>query len=318
MDKERGKRDFDGEVTRVYEETTTGTKVEAEQTAENNGAIFGFLSIPVITFSLLTATWHLITYLNGYGFSRNSTKLWMGLEEPFEYSATSQSLMTAHALLALSVLVLSLYQATTGALLSLQTDKNKKVRMQKSHRVGGWIIGTVLLTVYVSGVVSVYTSSKLSAGRADKSFWSKLAHDAGFMILGAGCIVNLILALWAVCGPKHSRDYIMHKGCMCFSFFWILGVVALPELCINLMQFFVRHCVIDGSAIPFVSVVTQPIQLGVMAYCGYRWGGAAFRRRFVTINMTLLFLLMAYNVAAVVYFVNNPSGDGNCLSDGIF
>ena len=104
-----------------------GLKITAEKPIDNerNGAIFGFLSIPVILFSLLAGLWHLVNYIARYGWARNSTKLWMELEEPFEYSTPSHSFITVHALLGLSALFLSLFQASTGTLLSLQTNKKE-------------------------------------------------------------------------------------------------------------------------------------------------------------------------------------------------
>lgn len=104
---------------------------------------------------------------------------------------------------------------------------------------------------------------------------------------------------------------------MCFSFLWILGT-ALPELSINLMQFFVHDCVIDGSATVYVASVTQPIQFVAIAYCCYRWGGSAVDRPFVKVNMALLFLLIVITLVSLTYTLVNPIGDGYCLSNGIF
>jgi len=293
---------------------TLPSKVEPS----DNGAIFGYLALPPLFFLTILYVIHLVVFFHVRLFNFFGVEYLVGIKDLPQEGKAERALLWAHAFAAILSMVFMTFQLVSGLSLSL-SNKKDETRVRQGHRLMGRFVAVLWTLVIVMGYVAFYrprldVSSDAGYKQRQPVFGSMI------QFAGVSMIVNLWNGIRAVSGPKESRDYILHKGSMYFTFVGVAFSTGAPALSVNTIMALVPDCRVQEPLRLFLIALFYSLQVLGSWLAGCRWGGTVFRRPFVKYNFYFLVINAFVMWGALIYLiVNIPSPDEeSCFADGFF
>ena len=213
---------------------------------------------------------------------------------------------------------------TSTAIPSTTTTTNIKVEeeattkmsfslIRQVHKRLGYFVAFSWTFTVITGVTYILTSERIKARQMDWSQAERLGHKAFHILGGIVSLFNMANGILAVARRgKEKKDYAKHKGSMYFAMYW-LQLQTYSKLARSLLMIYLP-CEMD-AATGFLSVtVFVSIEFTIYCILGYKYGGQAYRRPFVTYNILgLSAIIITTYCFLIVSLVTHPPESG-CLA----
>lgn len=272
------------------EEEQTKPLIEPSQKAISSSGnvpdesiIFGYLALPHLVIGVTDSVWDFVTFLLGYDIDYNNLEYVTGLATAPEVdnSAASMRSLNFHALVSCIGILLLGFQVVSGTIISQNKKKVKpqKKASRKSHRWMGPLAALFWMVANLSGIYYLFASQRIADKQTEWQVSEKVIHRFYHCLVGTAGLANLGIGILAI----FQQDYVLHHGAMYFAFYWG-NFVGLFKFVRSLVQ-----CA-DGGGMDIrtytlIAAVTLSIETPLYAALGYRYGGQAYRRPFVTYNL---------------------------------
>jgi hypothetical protein len=212
-----------------------------------------------------------------------------------------RAILWTHAFAAISTVAFMAYQFLSGLTLSLSVKKEETL-LRKGHRFNGRFTAVLWTLVIITGYAATH---RPQLDTSDEYKQKMLLFGISTHFSGVSMLVNLWNGIRAVTGPKESRDYLLHKGSMYFTFVGVAFMTGAPPISVNTLIALFPDCPVqDSLQILLISIFFSLQVLGSLL-AGCHWGGPAFRRQFVKYNFYFLVLQVIVFWGAAVYVMAN-------------
>jgi uncharacterized membrane protein YozB (DUF420 family) len=314
-------KDEDDEITEPSEETTTQVDTK-EDNGDVGAAIFGYLALPLVIFSLIDCVWDTVFFALGYNFDYNTVEVVLQrVDEPdVDDSPASIRSLNVHSIAGIVALVLVSFQLISGLVFSSRvnhdggnSEDSRKTdsNLRQGHRRAGRLAALAWTIAILTGVFYLLFSQRIRDKQFDWTIPEKTVHRIFHMGSGTISLINLQNGIVAAV----RKDYVLHKGSMYFAFYW-MALVSVFKFVRSVVAYFAT-CEINALTLLLIPAVTFSIEFTVYTWLGYRYGGQAFRRTFVTYNLAGLGCLLVSGWSSVLFrLLINPPEKG-CLAGGL-
>ena len=311
-----------------------------------NPQIFVYLALPLIVGNLIDAFYDIVVSIfTNYQLDENTLDVILAADGEGQYddiddhSSSSFHLpslrhLNVHGFGGHIAIMLMTFQFLSGLRMAYEGSNKKKENatatkaepttntpssisvslIRQVHKRLGYFVAFSWTFAVITGATYLMTSERVKTRQIDWTDTERWGHKIFHIIGGIASLINMGNGILAVAtrGDVAKKDYAKHKGSMYFAMYWIT-LQTYYKFAKSLLIMYLP-CELD-AATGFLSLtVFVSVEFTIYCILGHRYGGAAFRRPFVTYNiLSLSTIIITTYCFLIVSLVTNPPESG-CLA----